>query len=227
MGRISESDCWPDSLGKTSVGTSLHYLAVKTVDWAKHGTHVLECYADGSNYEKSGDVAFRSELSAVQDRYMFHEGDYQHFTMNFWLDQTWDQISKWSTLIAQWKMSPGHPHAAVRLSNEGDYKLYFKGDNLWKHTGTLDTKHGGRFLGVAKRKAWNNVTIFFKKSRNSDGFAKVWLNDEFVFEHHGRTLLKSGRGYTKFGMYTNIMDKRIIYFDAVSFCHSADAEACN
>eukprot|EP00747_Dinoflagellata_sp_TGD_P146819 gnl/TRDRNA2_/TRDRNA2_176735_c1_seq2.p1 gnl/TRDRNA2_/TRDRNA2_176735_c1~~gnl/TRDRNA2_/TRDRNA2_176735_c1_seq2.p1 ORF type:complete len:348 (+),score=25.60 gnl/TRDRNA2_/TRDRNA2_176735_c1_seq2:480-1523(+) len=146
--------------------------------------------------------------------------------MSFWLDDSWDQVGKWSTLIAQWKMSPGHPHAAVRLSNEGDYKLYFKGDKLWKHTGKLDTKHGGRFLGVAKRNSWNDIKIFFKKSRYSDGFAKVWLNGELAFEHEGKTLLKSGRGYTKFGMYTNIMGKRTIYFDEVSFCHSADRERC-
>eukprot|EP00747_Dinoflagellata_sp_TGD_P146822 gnl/TRDRNA2_/TRDRNA2_176735_c1_seq6.p1 gnl/TRDRNA2_/TRDRNA2_176735_c1~~gnl/TRDRNA2_/TRDRNA2_176735_c1_seq6.p1 ORF type:complete len:225 (+),score=20.12 gnl/TRDRNA2_/TRDRNA2_176735_c1_seq6:480-1154(+) len=146
--------------------------------------------------------------------------------MSFWLDDSWDQVGKWSTLIAQWKMSPGHPHAAVRLSNEGDYKLYFKGDKLWRHTDKLDTKHGGRFLGVAKRRSWNDIKIFFKKSRYSDGLAKVWLNGELAFEHKGKTLLNSGRGYTKFGMYTNIMGKRTIYFDEVSFCHSADRKEC-
>ena len=226
-GKVKAKDCWPKSVGEKYVGTALHYLSVEKVSWAKDGIHVLKCYADGRNYNKGGKWAFRSEISAVQDKYLFHEGDYQRFSMNFWLDKTWDQVQKWSTLIAQWKMSPGHPHAAVRLSNEGDYKLYFKGDVLWKNTGPKDTKHGGRFLGYAKRQAWNQIDIFFKKSRKNDGFAKVWLNGKEVFEHKGKTLLKSGRGYTKLGMYTNIMDERIIYFDAVKFCHSASKDACS
>lgn len=223
-GKVSRRLCWPDALGKARVGSSLHSLSVEKASWAKDGDHVLKVYARGSDLGRKG--AFRSELSAVQDKYLFHEGDFQYFTMNFWLDKSWDRVTKWSTLIAQWKMSPGHPHAAVRLSNEGDYKLYFKGDKLWKHTGELDTKHGGRFLGIASPQSWNEIKIFFKKSRQRDGIAKVWLNGQLAFDFKGRTLLKGGRGYTKFGMYTNIMDERTIYFDAVSFCHSAAREEC-
>jgi len=124
-GRVSKKNCWPASIGKKYVGDRLHYLSVEKVDWAKDGDYVLKVYGHGPS-------AFRSELSAVQNQYIFNEGDYQYFAMSFWLDKSWDQVTKWSTLIAQWKMSPGHPHAAVRLSNTGDYKLYFKGDRLWK-----------------------------------------------------------------------------------------------
>eukprot|EP00931_Biecheleriopsis_adriatica_P049494 TRINITY_DN28632_c0_g2_i1.p1 TRINITY_DN28632_c0_g2~~TRINITY_DN28632_c0_g2_i1.p1 ORF type:complete len:1374 (+),score=206.60 TRINITY_DN28632_c0_g2_i1:2-4123(+) len=226
-GKVSARDCWPNSVLQQHVGTSLHSVSVEKVGWAKDGEHVLKVFGNGWDLGAKG--AFRSELSAVQDKYLFYEGDYQYFSMSFWLDSSWDQISKWSTLIAQWKMSPGHPHAAVRLSNEGDYKLYFKGGSnseLWQPTGPLDTKHGGRFLGTATPQAWNDLKILFKKSQSRDGFAKVWLNGQLVFEHNGKTLLKSGRGYTKFGMYTNIMGKRTIYFDAVSFCHSPSREEC-
>jgi len=234
-GKVSTSQCWPKSIGKKYVGNRLHYLSVEKVSWAKHGDYVLKDYGDGKHWDRRGDWALRSELSAVQDGYIFHEGDYQYFTMHFWLDETWDQVHKWSTLIAQWKMSSpsaSYPHAALRLSNTGDYKLWFKGGgtrgtrSLWKNSGPEDTVHGGRFLGVAKKRAWNQIKIFFKKSRGRDGFAKVWFNGDFVFEHYGATLLNRGRGYTKFGMYTNIMGERIIYFDAVDFCHSADKKKC-
>lgn len=155
-GKVSERNCWPKSIGKKYVGSSLHYVSVEKVSWARDGDYVLKIYGDGRSNRQwpsrsgGGDWAFRSELSAIQSGYQFHEGDYQYFSMSFWIDKSWDQVGKWSVLIAQWKMSPGHPHAAVRLSNEGDYKLYFKGDKLWKHTEKMDTKHGGRFLGVAK-----------------------------------------------------------------------------
>ena len=128
---------------------------------------------------------------------------------------SWDQVSKYSGLLMQWKMSPGFPHGALRISNLGDYKLYFRGYHLWEDNGN------GKFIGFAKPQAWNDVKFFYKKSMSKDGFVFVWLNGRLVFEHHGPTLLKSTqRGYTKFGQYTEIRDERVVYYDAVEFCHT-------
>lgn len=210
--------CWPESAGKTSVdgGKSIHVLSVKSADWARKGQHVLKVYADGRKYGKSsGDYAFRCELSAVQDAYVFLPGDWHFYSMSFWLDESWDQVSKYSGLLMQWKMSPGFPHGALRISNLGDYKLFFRGYHLWEDDGN------GKFIGHAKRAAWNDIKFFYKKSMGKDGFVLVWLNGKLVFEHKGRTLLKSTqRGYTKFGQYTEIRDERTVYYDAVEFCHT-------
>ena len=66
----------------------------------------------------------------------------------------------------------------------------------------------------------NDVKFFYKKSIKSDGVVRVWLNGNLVFEHYGKNLLKTTeRGYTKFGQYTEIRDERIVYYDAVEFCH--------
>ena len=210
--------CWPESAGKTSVdgGKSIHVLSVQSADWARKGQHVLKVYADGRKYGKSsGDYAFRCELSAVQDEYVFLPGDWHFYSMSFWLDESWDQVSKYSGLLMQWKMSPGFPHGALRISNLGDYKLFFRGYHLWEDDGN------GKFIGHAKRAAWNDIKFFYKKSMGKDGFVLVWLNGKLVFEHKGRTLLKSTqRGYTKFGQYTEIRDERTVYYDAVEFCHT-------
>jgi hypothetical protein len=215
----AKSKCWPESSGRQTVdgGKSIHALSVLgEVDWARKGRHLLKVFADGRNYGKSsGDYAFRCELSAVQDEYVFLPGDWHFYSMSFWLDESWDQVSKYSGLLMQWKMSPGFPHGALRISNLGDYKLYFRGYHLWEDDGN------GKFIGYAKKAAWNDVKFFYKKSIGRDGFVLVWLNGKLVFEHKGRTLLKTTqRGYTKFGQYTEIRDERTVYYDAVEFCHT-------
>ena len=65
------------------------------------------------------------------------------------------------------------------------------------------------------------MKIYYKKSQGSDGQLRVYLNGIKVFERAnqknmiGRRSDGSG-GYVKFGMYTEIRDERVIYFDAVS-----------
>ena len=69
----SNSNCWPESINETTVngGRSIHSLTVEKVSWAREGQHVLKIYADGRNYGTSRDYAFRAELSAVQDQYVY------------------------------------------------------------------------------------------------------------------------------------------------------------
>lgn len=220
----SNTDCWPESKEKTMVtGTKTSLSVVDAPSWARKGDKVLRVYADGRNYGGSGDYAFRSELSAVQDQYVFLPGDYHFYSMSFWLDSSYDQVSKYSGLLMQWKMSPGFPHGALRISNLGDYKLYFRGYDLW------ESENGnGAPIGYAKKAAWNDFKVFYRKSMGSDGFVNVWLNGKLVFEHTGRTLLKrTQKGYTKFGQYTEIRDERTVYYDAVEFCHTEqEYQAC-
>lgn len=214
-GKVSKSQCWPESIGKQYVGTSIHSLSVEKVDWAKDGDYVLKVF--GKGWDEGTKGAMRSELSALEPEYFFHNGDYHYYTMNFWPDESWDQVDKWSTCITQWKMGGGYPYAVLRFSNEGDYKVFFR-----------HYKDDYIDLGVANRKAWNEVKVFFKKSVSSDGFVKVWLNKQLVWEYEGKIITKmgDGRSNTKFGMYTNIMGERTLYFDAVSFCHSPRREEC-
>eukprot|EP00746_Dinoflagellata_sp_MGD_P166519 gnl/MRDRNA2_/MRDRNA2_96456_c0_seq1.p1 gnl/MRDRNA2_/MRDRNA2_96456_c0~~gnl/MRDRNA2_/MRDRNA2_96456_c0_seq1.p1 ORF type:complete len:826 (+),score=131.00 gnl/MRDRNA2_/MRDRNA2_96456_c0_seq1:125-2602(+) len=207
-----------DRRRKMYVSNRLHNMSVVEVPWAREGSHVLKVCADGRNFGTKRDWGYRSELGAVQDAYTFVPGDYFYYTMSFWPDKSWDQVSKYSTVITQWKMSPGLPHAALRLSNVGDYKLTFRGYDLWE-----GGKGEGKFIGYAVPQAWNDVKAFFKFSMGRDGIAKVWLNGKLVFDHRGRTLLKrTPRGYVKFGMYTEIRDMRTLYFDAVRFSNFLD-----
>ena len=67
-------------------------------------------------------------------------------------------------------MTGGIPHAAIRLSNVGDYRLTFRGVE-WD--GESDE---GVFIGYAKPRAWNDVKVLAKMSLGGDGIFKVWLD---------------------------------------------------
>ena len=200
--------------------SDLHYHEMLTVPWARKGNGVLKFYADGRNAfgQGSGDSSFRSELGAPQDEFIFVPGDEVYYSASFWPPgEYWDNPTMYSITITQFKMH-SNPHGELRLSNRGDYKLYYRNsEGLWDEKAPTDD---GAPLGVARRNAWNDVKIYYKKSLGSDGRLRVYLNGARVFEHEGATLHGTGsysRGYVKFGLYTEIRDERVIYFDAVSY----------
>ena len=200
--------------------SDLHYHEMMTVPWARKGNGVLKFYADGRNAygQGSGDSSFRSELGAPQTEFIFVPGDEVYYSASFWLPgEYWDTVKEYSIVISQFKMD-SQPHGELRLSNRGDYQLYYRNArSLWDSQQPTDD---GAPLGTARRNAWNDVKIYYRKSLSSDGQVRVYLNGEKVFEHHGATLHGRGsysRGYVKFGMYTEIRDVKVIYFDAVSY----------
>ena len=200
--------------------SSLHSQTLETVSWARKGNGVLKYYADGRELGLGSSVpsgkyqSNRCELGSIPYRY--DAGDDVYFTSSFYLpSQYWDTKTKYSIVITQWKIV-SNPHGALRLSNMGDYKLYYAGaDGLWPESGE------GTYIGQAKPDAWNDIKIYYKKSQGSDGQLRVYLNGEKVFERAnqknmiGRRSDGSG-GYVKFGMYTEIRSERVIYYDAVS-----------
>ena len=195
--------------------SSLHSQTVVTgVNWARKGTGVLKYYADGrelgtQSSVPSGKYALnRCELGTIPYRY--DAGDDVYYTASFYLpSRYWDESTLYSIIITQWKITD-NPHGALRVSNLGDYKLYYEGGSLVDNTE----------IGTAKPDAWNDVKIYYKKSLSSDGRIRIYLNGAKVFEHEGKNMFgrrsDGSGGYLKFGMYTEIRSERVIYFDAVS-----------
>lgn len=198
---------------ETNFGMSdLHYQELVVANWSREGNGMLKLYADGRNaYGKgSGDSSFRNELGGGPA--VFYPGDEVYYSMSFWPpSEFWDTINDYSIIITQWKKAGGGiPHGVLRLSNNGDYKLFYHNDrDLWDGTAPI---------AVAKKDAWNDVKIYEYKSNSSEGQSRVYLNGVKVFEHNGSNIdYDSGMGYVKFGMYTEIRDEKVIYLDAVRF----------
>ena len=57
-------------------------------------------------------------------------------------------------------------------------------------------------LNSTKTQAWNDFIVNYKWSKKDDGFIKLWLNNELVYEFNGPTLTKNTESvYFRFGIY--------------------------
>ncbi|SEF64226.1 heparin lyase I family protein [Vibrio hangzhouensis] len=181
----------------TQEPTSYHFYEVENVPWARTGHHVMKFYGEPP--------AYRSETAFMSSVYRYSPGDDFYFSASIRPDESWQTITKYSVIVTQWKSFSSGPHAAVRLSNDGQFKLTYHAPNY----PVVD-------LGVAPQDTWTDIRIYFKKSLNEDGQVKVWVNGELKLDRSGPTLLIGNDGYTKIGMYTEIRSPKTLYFDNVS-----------
>ena len=213
---INGSSTVDDSNGDPYTANALHYVqAESAMSWAREGDYVLKLYGDGSNYP-SYDYAHRTELSNNLPGTALTPGEEWYYSLSFYPpSSTWDINSdSHSTVIAQWKQyGGGDPNGEIRLSNEGDYKIYARSVRYpWAEDGEDEYIH----IATAEPDTWNDFKFQIKHSTGSDGFIKVWLNGELIFENSGPSLYSSSAGgYMKFGMYTQITDERTLYYDAI------------
>ncbi|GMQ49313.1 heparin lyase I family protein [Vibrio sp. 10N] len=184
-----------DSL--TQEPASYHYYQVENVPWARTGEHVLKFFGEPP--------AYRSEIAFMNSDYNFAPGDDHYYSASIRPDASWQNITKYSIIVTQWKSFGSGPHGAIRLSNNGDFKLTYHAPNY----PTVD-------LGIAPQDTWTDIRVYFKKSLDADGRVMIWVNGELKLDRSGKTLLVGNNGYTKLGMYTEIRDARTIYFDNVS-----------
>lgn len=184
-----------DSLTKEPA--SYHYYQVENVPWARTGEHVLKFYGEPP--------AYRSEIAFMNSDYNFAPGDDYYYSASIRPDASWQNITKYSIIVTQWKSFSSGPHGAIRLSNNGDFKLTY-------HAKNYPTED----LGVAPQDTWTDIRVYFKKSLDADGRVMIWVNGELKLDRAGKTLLIGNNGYTKLGMYTEIRDARTVYFDNIS-----------
>ena len=206
-----------NSSGTPYTANALHYISADSVSWAREGNFVLKFYGDGGSFP-SYDYAYRVELATSPTAIGFSTGEERFYSLSFFLaDSIWDNQTQYSTVISQWKQyGGGNPNMEVRLSNTGDYKLTIRSPR--NHFSTTGSE--GDLIGYAKPDEWNDIKYYVKHSTGNDGALKIWLNGDLVFNHSGATLYKTGDGYIKFGMYTEIRDERIMYWDAINITDS-------
>lgn len=202
----SYSNNGTSSTSGTSDGSAHNITAVRAVDegiTAREEEYVIRIFADGSRSN-------RSELAHLNNETSFKSGEDFYFSGSFYASRKeWDPIvAGGSTVITQLKQyGGGDPNFELRLSNNGDYKM------TWRAVPHSLSNY--QEMGYAIPDAWNDVKIYAKHSQGSDGVFKVWLNSEKVIDYSGATMYRDAEGYLKFGMYTQIHDERVIYWDAI------------
>jgi len=200
--------------------SNLHNITSVNATWAREGDSVIRFYGDGSEYGTSNDWSYRVELANSDWSTKFTNGEETYYSSSFYApSEEWDPVTDYSTVITQYKQyGGGNPNFEIRLSNKGDYKLTTK-----SHYHFTSTDSEGDTLATITPDTWNDLKIYVKQSKATDGEYKVWLNGELVFSHVGQTMYHSADdGYLKFGMYTEIRDERTLYFDAVELSDHID-----
>ena len=187
-------------------GSAHNITSVRAADegiTAREGDYVIRIYADGSQSN-------RSELAHLNNETTFKPGEDYYFSGSFFASRAeWDPVTEGgSTVITQLKQyGGGHPNFELRLSNNGDYAM------TWRAVRHGLTEY--QEMGVALPDQWNDLKIYTKHTQDEDGIFQVWLNGEQVVNYSGPTMYRDAEGYLKFGMYTEIHDERVIYWDAI------------
>lgn len=184
---------------------------------AREGDNVLRFYADSSSYPDP-DYVFRTELDHSDWGTKYAVGDDFYSSYSFLApSDEWDPVTDQSIIINQWKQySSGSPAFAIRLSNEGDYKVTLE---------SLVPEFDGITLLTINPDEWVDVKTFTHFSKGTDGILKIWINGKLVFDYTGQTMIySSDYGYNTLGMYTEIRDEREIYFDAIEFTNDIDTD---
>ncbi|MCH1499753.1 MAG: heparin lyase I family protein, partial [Akkermansiaceae bacterium] len=130
----------------------------------------------------------------------------------------WDEVTQYSTIIYQHKQYPGSdPNFEIRLSNLGDYKLYVR--SPYSHYGLTGQKVTDYPIATLSPDTWHDFKIHLTPSQsNSVGQMAIYLDGEIIFSEQGTNLNDidtTNDSFLKLGMYTQILDDRHYFVDAV------------
>jgi hypothetical protein len=208
-----------DANGVNYVANNIHAIATEHApEWAREGNYVISFYADGTGWpDTSTGYAGRAELSDNPSEYAFKPGEERYYSMSFLPpSKIWDDETLYSIVITQWKQfGVGTPNFEIRLSNKGDYKLLIR--SKVEDDGVND-RVDLQEIATVDPDQWNDIKYYIKHSAGNDGVLKIWLDGVEIYNYSGPTLnpdQPDKGGYIKFGLYADIQDERIIYWDAI------------
>ncbi|MEL0215191.1 MAG: heparin lyase I family protein, partial [Burkholderiaceae bacterium] len=179
------------------------------------GVYVIKIRADSREYgsKKAQSYSKRSELGNRDWNTRIRQDSEVFYSASIYFpSEYWDQKTKYSTIIMQHKQYVGgEPNFSLRMSNTGDYKLFMQSKyHLAKK------KHNSYHIATLQPDHWHDLRVHLKPGDKKSGFLNIYLDGEQIFEYEGKTLKKSpDDSFLKIGMYTQIRDERVIYFDNV------------
>ena len=186
----------------------------------REGEHVLQFF--GGTESKRVELGNRNWNTRVQH----NQGVYVSASL-YLPNEEWDPITQYSTIIFQHKQYPGaDPNFEIRLSNEGDYKLFVR--SPYEHYELTGQRHDDYHIATLLPNTWHDIKIYLKPSQNeTEGQINIYVDGANVFEGVGTNLNDTddtNDSFLKLGMYTNIEDDRIMYFDAIEMATFVDTD---
>lgn len=133
----------------------------------------------------------------------FGEGDEYYYAFSFYIESMVYGGPGAHNLIMQFKSDgEGSPNFGLQLWDyEGD-NGEGGGRGLWSHSDAMD---GDRFLSPVSERAWHDVVIHFKASRQDAGFYELYLDGQPIDSRSGVSMIRPDRSYAyiKNGLYRN------------------------
>ena len=179
------------------------------------GSKILKIAAtSGSKRAELGNRNWNTRIQEDQDAYISEK--------IYLPKEEWDPVTKYSTIIFQHKQYPGaDPNFELRLSNAGDYKLYAR--SPYGHYGLKKVngkyKHDQYLIATLTPDSWHDLKIHLTPSQDSNkGQITIYLDGEEIFSEKGANLNEKDKttdSFLKLGMYTQILDDRHYFVDAV------------
>ena len=178
---------------------------------AQEGTNILKFAATSdSKRVEWGNRNYNTRVQENQDVYV---------SQKIYLpSDEWDPITQYSTIIFQHKQYPGSdPNFEIRLSNLGDYKLYVR--SPYSHYGYTGQKVTDYPIATLSPDTWHDLKIHLTPSQDSSkGQMTIYLDGNVIFSEQGTNLNdedNTNDSFLKLGMYTQILDDRHYFVDAV------------
>ena len=178
---------------------------------AQEGTNILKMAAtSNSKRVEWGNRNFNTRVQENQNVYV---------SQKIYLPSSeWDPVTQYSTLIFQHKQYPGSdPNFEIRLSNLGDYKLYVR--SPYSHYSLTGQRVTDYPIATLNPDTWHDLKIHLTPSQsNSVGQMTIYLDGEVIFSEQGTNLNDkdtTNDSFLKLGMYTQILDDRHYFVDAV------------
>jgi len=168
-----------------------------------------DCKTDRERFELSGKDMF--------------DGEEGWYAWSIFIPKDYVDIETGATDLGQFNLEPGEdpdPCCVFTINKKKsgyELELNILKSNKWTHKSVALNLSDEEMSGN-----WSDFIINFKWSKKDDGFIKLWLNNELVYEHSGQNFSKDTEAtYFKFGIYRSALSR---YLNHKNF--SPEVEAC-
>jgi len=182
---------------------------------------------------RPGDCGFNEDWSDCDNDRERHELTGRRMTGGEWwyawsifLPKDFINVSPTKLALGQFHQEKGHVVWMFQNQHYGMHGGYWVDNQVPGYTKTID-----RILKQDEMiEKWNDILVNVKWSKKEDGFFKVWLNNNLVYDYRGPTKTKP-KVYFKFGIYRSFLSKwiyssrnkkkekgvpaQVVYFDEV------------
>lgn len=138
----------------------------------------------------------RSELSEILNQENKDTSNW--YAWDFYVPPDWPNVFPTKTVLGQFHQKGSHP---VWMFLQKDGGLYLDDQSSGRSSRMALLIPSQAFTGQ-----WHRIKVHAKWAADDSGYIRVWVNDQQLFEHHGKTITAKSV-YFKYGVYRSFMSR--------------------